>query len=126
MRRSAFAAAMLLAALAIATGGCGGEAGSATGTAEPATTRATTAGASGAAAGRAVFLGASGCGGCHTLGDAGSEGTLASNLDEKKPSEARVLEVVANGTGAMPSYGRTLTESQIADVAVYVSSVAGR
>ena len=119
MARSALAAAMLLAALGLATGGCGGD--GATGSS------ATTVSGPGAmTAGKAVFVGVSQCGGCHTLADAGATGTVASNLDETRPSDARIREVVTNGTGAMPSYRESLTPQEIADVAAYVSSVAGR
>ena len=76
-------------------------------------------------AGKQVFLGASACGGCHTLADAGSSGTVGPNLDESMPDNALVLDRVTNGQGGMPSFSSTLTEQQIADVAAYVSSVAG-
>ena len=77
------------------------------------------------AAGKEVFLGASACGGCHTLADAGSTGAVGPNLDDAQPSEELVLDRVTNGQGGMPSFSSTLNEQQIADVAAYVSSVAG-
>ena len=77
------------------------------------------------AAGKQVFLGASACGGCHTLADAGSTGAVGPNLDDAQPSEELVLDRVTNGQGGMPSFSSTLSEQQIADVAAYVSSVAG-
>jgi len=123
MRRSKLATATLGAALAVMASGCGGgDTGSTP--VPPATTGATPGDP--LAAGKVVFLGISGCGGCHALAAAGSSGTVASNLDEKKPSAARVQEVVANGSGAMPSYRKQLTAQEIADVAAYVASVAGR
>jgi cytochrome c553 len=76
-------------------------------------------------AGKEVFLGASACGGCHTLADAGTSGTVGPNLDESMPDNELVLDRVTNGQGGMPSFSSTLTEQQIADVAAYVSSVAG-
>ena len=76
-------------------------------------------------AGKEVFLGASACGGCHTLADAGSSGAVGPNLDDAAPSAERVQEIVTNGQGGMPSFSSTLSEQQIADVAAYVSSVAG-
>ena len=76
-------------------------------------------------AGKEVFLGASACGGCHTLADAGASGTVGPNLDEAMPDNELVLDRVTNGQGGMPSFSSTLTEQQIADVAAYVSSVAG-
>ena len=77
-------------------------------------------------AGKEVFLGAAGCGGCHTLADAGSSGTVGPNLDDASPSDELVVDRVTNGQGGMPSFSSTLTEQQIADVAAYVSSVAGQ
>ena len=76
-------------------------------------------------AGREIFLGDSACGGCHTLADAGATGQVGPNLDEAMPSAELVVDRVTNGQGAMPSFSGTLTPQQIADVAAYVSSVAG-
>lgn len=76
-------------------------------------------------AGKAVFLGASGCGSCHTLADAGTSGTIGPNLDESQPSVELAVDRVTNGQGAMPSFSSTLSETQIADVAAYVSSASG-
>jgi len=118
--------AMVVAAAALAAVGCGGTDAATPPSTEPATT-GTTPGLPGTlAAGKAVFLGVSGCGGCHALADAGSTGSLASDLDEKKPSEARVREFVVKGKDAMPPYEKQLSEQEIADVAAYVAAVAGR
>ena len=77
-----------------------------------------------AAAGKVVFT--ESCGGCHTLADAGTAGSIGPNLDERAPSAALVTERVTNGQGAMPAFAETLTATQIADVSAYVSSVAGK
>lgn len=77
-----------------------------------------------AAAGAAVFADA-GCGTCHTLADADASGTIGPSLDETKPSAELVTDRVTNGKGAMPSFSDQLSEEQIADLAAYVSSVAG-
>ncbi|MBM2823348.1 MAG: cytochrome c class [Thermoleophilia bacterium] len=77
------------------------------------------------AAGKEIFLGASSCGGCHTLADAGTTGAVGPNFDETKPSYEFALDRVTNGQGGMPSFSATLTEQQLADVAAYVSSAAG-
>ena len=77
-----------------------------------------------ATAGKAVFASAA-CGDCHTLADAGSTGQVGPNLDAARPSSARVVERVTDGQGVMPSFRGKLTAAQIADVAAYVSSVAG-
>lgn len=76
-------------------------------------------------AGKQVFLGASACGGCHALADAGTSGQVGPNLDESQPDYELVLDRVTNGQGGMPSFSSTLDEQQIADVSAYVSSVAG-
>ena len=76
-------------------------------------------------AGKEVWLGASACGGCHTLADAGSTGAVGPNLDESQPDYELALNRVTNGQGGMPSFSSTLSEQQIADVSAYVSSVAG-
>ena len=93
---------------------------------QPTETTTETAEAAGdAVAGKEVFLGESGCSGCHTLADAGSTGTIGPNLDAVKPSYDKVVSQVTNGGGVMPPFGDKLTEQQIQDVAAYVSSVAG-
>jgi cytochrome c6 len=73
-------------------------------------------------AGKEVFLGTSGCAGCHTLADAGSTGTIGPNLDDLKPSHDAVVAQVTSGGGGMPAFGDSLSEEQIQDVAAYVSS----
>jgi cytochrome c6 len=80
-----------------------------------------------AAAGKEVFTATASpsCAGCHTLADAGATGSVGPNLDDAKPSAELVVDRVTNGQGAMPAYGDSLTEEQIADIAAYVSSVAG-
>src|SRR5881394_2310906 len=78
------------------------------------------------AAGKVVFKGSAGCFGCHTLKDAGATGTVGPNLDQRKPSQSRVVDRVTNGKGVMPSFKSKLTPQQIQAVAKYVSSVAGK
>ena len=83
-----------------------------------------------ATAGKQVFASA-GCTGCHTLKDAGATGTIGPNLDEKKPSFELVATRVSLGKPPqMPAFskakGGQLEDQQIADVAEYVSTVAGR
>jgi mono/diheme cytochrome c family protein len=78
------------------------------------------------AAGKEVFLGTSGCNGCHTLADAGAAGTVGPNLDETQPDYAKVVDRVTNGKGAMPAFSSSLSEEDIQNVAAYISSVAGQ
>jgi cbb3-type cytochrome c oxidase subunit III len=66
------------------------------------------------------------CGGCHTLADAGTNGTQGPNLDQLMPPLAIVKHQVEVGGGIMPAFKGTLTAKQIAAVAAYVSSVAGK
>ena len=66
------------------------------------------------------------CGSCHTLKDAGTNGTVGPNLDQLKPSFEVTQHQVINGGGPMPAFKGTLTPAQITAVAKYVSSVAGK
>lgn len=75
--------------------------------------------------GKAIFSSA-GCAACHTLKDAGASGAVGPNLDEAKPSKELVTTRVTNGMGAMPPFKGQLKDDQIAAVADYVSSVAGK
>jgi mono/diheme cytochrome c family protein len=94
--------------------------------AAPGTTTSTTPTApSPTAAGKQVFLSA-GCGGCHTLKDAGTSGNTGPNLDALKPPRAIVVHQVEVGGGPMPAFKGQLSDAQIQAVAAYVSSVAGK
>lgn len=77
-----------------------------------------------AVAGQQVFSSA-GCGGCHTLADAGAHGSLGPNLDELRPAYAQVRQQVIAGGGSMPSFAKQLSPKQIRDVAAYVAAYAG-
>jgi mono/diheme cytochrome c family protein len=136
MRRTALALATLLAAIGVAVAGCGGEeeatpspqtvTGTTTVPSKTTTTTTAPAPKGDPVAGKAVFTGSAGCTGCHTLKDAGSTGTVGPNLDQAMPPASLVIDRVTNGKGVMPSFKGTLTPTQIADVAAYVSSVAGK
>ena len=152
MRRTVLVLVVLAGALGLAAAGCGGEEEAsptpetvtgtlptettptatettATETTETTATETTTtepAAEGDPVAGKEVFLGAAACGGCHTLADAGSAGNVGPNLDDSKPSVELVTDRVTNGQGVMPPFKDTLTDQQIADVAAYVSSVAGK
>jgi sulfite dehydrogenase len=89
------------------------------------TTGSTGGGGTAASAGKKVFASA-GCGGCHTLKDAGSSGNVGPNLDQLKPSQAIVAKQVTNGGAGMPPFKGQLSPAQITAVAAYVSSVAGK
>jgi len=66
-----------------------------------------------------------GCGGCHTLQAAGATGSAGPDLDALRPSSAAVAAQVTYGGGGMPSFGGTLSSSDIQALASWVSSVAG-
>ena len=76
-----------------------------------------------AVAGKSIFV--TNCASCHTLGDAGTTGTIGPNLDESEPSIEHVIDRVTHGRGVMPAFEDTLSEQEIADVAAYVSENAG-
>jgi cbb3-type cytochrome c oxidase subunit III len=69
--------------------------------------------------GKDIFL--ANCGSCHTLADAGTNGTVGPNLDQLKPSESVAEKQVINGGGGMPAFKGTLTPAQITAVAKYVA-----
>jgi mono/diheme cytochrome c family protein len=125
-------------ALVLVAAACGGSSSSSSSSSTPSTsapatsttpatsTPATSTAASGggnAAAGKVVFT--STCATCHTLADAGATGSVGPNLDQLKPNDALVIHQVTNGGGGMPAFGGQLSQTQIQDVAKYVSTVAG-
>lgn len=127
--KALIALALMLAVLGVA--GCGGDdddvsEGAATATAADTAGSATGGEDTGGAADGAAVFASAGCGNCHTLAAANASGAVGPNLDEAQPSADRVVEIVTNGQGGMPSFSSTLSEQQIADVAAYVSSVAGQ
>src|SRR3954451_5284722 len=99
MRRSAFA----LLAATVLLAGCGGGG-------KPSSSR-----------GAKVFASA-GCGGCHTLSAAKSNGQTGPNLDQSKPSYDSVVRQVSNGGGGMPSFSGRLDTGQIRAVASFVAA----
>jgi mono/diheme cytochrome c family protein len=140
MRRAAFAAfaAVWITLLGVAAAGCGGDDDEGAATTAPAitetvatetettateTTPTETTAQGDAEAGKAVFASA-GCGGCHTLSEAGSSGTVGPRLDDANLSFDRVATQVKNGGGAMPPFGESLTQQQIDDVAAFVSQAS--
>jgi murein L,D-transpeptidase YcbB/YkuD len=67
----------------------------------------------------------SGCGGCHTLQAAGSAGSAGPNLDALRPSAAAVAAQVTYGGGGMPSFGSSLSSTDIQALAAWVAAAAG-
>lgn len=67
-----------------------------------------------------------GCASCHTLAAADASGQTGPNLDETKPDADRVESKVRSGGGGMPSFGEDrISDEELAELADYVSSVAG-
>jgi len=64
------------------------------------------------------------CGACHKLADAGTQGVVASNLDELKPTRQQVLAAIREGPDTMPA--NLVTGPYAQGVAAYVASVAGK
>jgi mono/diheme cytochrome c family protein len=130
MRRPSLALAVLVVGFGLAVAGCGGgdEASPTPETVVGTIETETTEGAADLPAlnltgnptsGKELFA-SNGCGGCHTLADAGSSGNVGPNLDDAKPSYELAVTRVTKGQGAMPAFGDQLTPQQIADVAQYV------
>ena len=75
--------------------------------------------------GAAVFADA-GCGDCHALSAAGSNGTVGPSLDALKPNAERVERQVVTGGRGMPAFGGRLTKEEIAAVSAYVAESAAK
>jgi mono/diheme cytochrome c family protein len=74
-------------------------------------------------AGKLVFQ-KSGCGGCHTLAEARTSGTTGPDLDERNPDFAEVVGAVSTGPGIMPAFSARLSNAEIRNVALYISTKA--
>jgi mono/diheme cytochrome c family protein len=71
-------------------------------------------------AGAGLFQ-SSGCGGCHTLKAAGTNGTAGPNLDQVAPDEQTVITNVTYGNAmGMPAFSPQLSSAQIQNIAAYV------
>jgi len=134
MRRTLSLLAFLLVAVALLTAGCldGKQTGATpekvVGTVPTATTSTADLPALGlkgdATAGKALFV-SNGCGSCHTLAAAGSNGAVGPNLDQAKPSYELAVTRLTKGQGGMPAFGDRLEAQQIADLAQYVVESTG-
>lgn len=102
-----FAVAAVLAAGALT--GCGGSGSTATGD-KPGD-------------GKQIFIDS--CGGCHTFEAAGTHGGSGPDLSNLKVGSAQVSKQVENGGGGMPSFGGTLTPTQITAVSKFVAQNDG-
>jgi mono/diheme cytochrome c family protein len=66
------------------------------------------------------------CASCHTLAAAQATGTIGPNIDQLKPSEAIAKHQVEVGGSVMPAFKGKLSAAQIASVAKFVASSAGK
>ena len=68
------------------------------------------------------------CSSCHVLKAAGSTGTIGPDLDDLKPLEEQVRDVVTEGLGVMPAFGEEgiLTKEEINIVSFYVANSSGK
>ncbi|MFT4050560.1 MAG: cytochrome c [Solirubrobacterales bacterium] len=98
-------AAAVVAAASLTLAGCGGPASTSTD-------------------GKTIFSDA-GCGSCHSLDAAGSDGGSGPDLTNLKVSADVVAEQVTNGGGGMPSFKGRLTDEQIQAVAKFVAANDG-
>jgi cytochrome c oxidase subunit II len=99
-------------------------------------------GATGAAAqaaiGKQVFTGDAGCGGCHTLADAGTSGKTGPDLDQalKGKDVAFIRQSIVDpnaeiakgfGKGIMPQdFGQTLSKQQLGDLVTYLKQATSK
>ena len=68
-----------------------------------------------------------GCGGCHTLADAGATGHVGPAFDgNANLSEGFVTDRVTNGSGPMPAFGGQMSPEEISAIAYYVTHSAAK
>jgi cytochrome c oxidase subunit 1 len=70
--------------------------------------------------GAALFASA-GCGGCHTLGKAGSTGTVGPNLDDSALDAVGAAAIISAGRGGMPAFSGQLSDEEITQVSEFVA-----
>ena len=68
------------------------------------------------------------CSSCHVLKAAGSTGNIGPDLDDLKPLEEQVRDVVTEGLGVMPAFGEEgiLSKEEIDIVSFYVANSSGK
>lgn len=64
------------------------------------------------------------CGACHVLREAGGNGHIGPSLDGNAALDtAYLVRIIANGQGAMPSFGGMIAASDIEQLAAYIVEV---
>jgi mono/diheme cytochrome c family protein len=75
------------------------------------------------AKGRKLF-GDNGCGGCHTLADAGAAGVVGPGFDGNAGLTADIAyQTIHDGRGAMPSFGGVISDADIRLLSNYIVAV---
>lgn len=76
--------------------------------------------------GRQLFLSKTqpACALCHALRDAGAQGMVGPVLDDIRPDAARVMQVLKDGMGAMPSFKQQLSEAEMGVLSRYVAAAS--
>jgi len=105
-----WAAAVGMAAVAIFASACGSSGSSATG--------------SNPGDGKQIFSDA-GCGSCHALAAADSNGGSGPDLNDIKLTAPEIARQVSEGGGGMPSFSGDLTDAQIQAVSQFVAENDG-
>lgn len=68
-----------------------------------------------------------GCGGCHTLADAGASGRVGPSFDgDSNLNQDFVVNRVTNGQGMMPAFAGQMSPEEIADIAAYITHAAAK
>ena len=76
--------------------------------------------------GRRVFVKA-GCGGCHTLAEAETHGTVGQDFDTSEQlSAAQIRQQLVIGAGGMPSFRARLSPRERAQVARFLAAAMSR
>lgn len=120
--RTASASLLMILAAALLAAGCGGGDSGSGDAGSGGDSGAESSGGGGDVDAKSLFT--STCGGCHTLSDAGTSGSVGPNLDDVAPDAETVRTTIDEGQGAMPA---DLLEGEEADaVAEYVADVAGQ
>jgi cytochrome c oxidase subunit 2 len=107
-------------------------------TAPPKAPAGTSGPAAQAAIGKQVFTGSAGCGGCHTLADAGTSGKTGPDLDQvlKGQGDAFIRQSIVDpnaqiakgfGKGIMPQdFGQTLSKQQLDALVTYLKQATNK
>jgi mono/diheme cytochrome c family protein len=66
------------------------------------------------------------CGSCHKLAAAGAKGKRGPDLGRESSSASEIVRTVTRGDDGMPAFGKSLTKTQIANIAAFVAASSAR